>query len=416
MPSRGAESSRRPISLGDGATAQGGALSMEIRPLLPDLFFRQLEEKDTEGLLRSIETASGNGEGSKHLLRAMRRYTGHHQAGARGIHPIIVVDAVADLVPTYGEDSPSDLLNAATRYLLALPTAGPRTDLFDPAPGDPQLEIIPISALEDALAEGSIETTCRTMGRLLRVIQTREYFLEVILEMVAPEQTPDGHLLIHSNAAVKALHDMEWELGSGIAYRLAEELSTGPLDPAPAISERPPAVPCRAAFLASMGEPAPERFWLYLAHAFQVERYAQMRPKAVQWGLRAWIADRLFDGDPTAMDCAEQGVGTRPEHRFAEKLPAPPEGIGWRIMESIASGRASETAEAMRWAQTLPDVDPLYRWIAAGTLPALAAGNPRPILAINAARWGSHLLGSLGAGILTERLMERLAALMEAAR
>ncbi len=384
---------------------------MEIRPLLPDLIFRQLEEKDFDGLARSMERALEQGEGVKHVLWGMRRFTGLLQAAPDCAHPTVVLDAVGDLVPTFGDDSPLELLAAAARYLIGLPASPPRVGLFDAAPGNPPVEVVPVSSLEDALLEGSIETTCTTLGRLLRVIQTREYLLEVVLEMVAPERTPDGHLLIHADAVVKALHGADWDAGRGILYRLVEALSMDPVEPAPAITEKPPQTPCRGGFIVSIEQAVPERYWLYLAHAFQAERYAQMRPKAVRWGVRSWIAERLFDGDEAAMDCAEQSVDVHARRRHDEKLPVPPIEIGWRILDAGAGGGGDGAREARRWAQILPDVDPLFRWIAAGAARSLAAGDPGPIVAVNAARWGCHLLGPSGAGVLTERLMERLIVL-----
>ncbi len=381
---------------------------MDIRPLLPDLFFRQLEEKDAEGISRSIEEALRQGEGVKHLLWAMRRYGGLLRSSPDCAHPTVVVDALADLVPTFREDSPVELLAAGSRYLTSLAQSEPRVELFEPRPGEPPAEVVPISSLEDALLDASLEGTCRTLGRLLRVIQNQEYLFEVLLETVAPDRSPDGHLLVHADSAVKALHGMDWESGRGILYRLVEGLSEGAIEPALGVAEKATPTPYRAAFMMSIEREAPERFWLYLSHAFQAERYAQMRPKAIRWALRAWIAERLFDGDELAMDCAAASAEPGAEMRSKEKLPEPPFETGRKIMRAVSEGASDATAEAMRWAQTLPDVDPLYRWIAAGAAPALADGDPRPMLAVNAARWGAHLVGSFGAGVLTERLMERL--------
>ncbi len=386
---------------------------MEIRPLLPDMMFRHLEAKDLDGALRAIEITreQGQGQGTQHLLFGMRRFTGYHAPAVGEIHATIAMDAVADFLPAYADGAAGGLLSAAARYLLGLPAFPPRVDLFEPDADAPPPDVVPVSLLEDALFEANLVQSCRVFGRLLSVIRTKEYFLEVLLEAVAPDRTPDGGLLIHANAAVKSLHEMDWESGFGIAYRLLESLSASPIIPGSAVMGMPATVPCRAGYLASLERDRPEVFWIYLAHAFQAARYAQIRPKDVPSGLRAWIADRLFDGDQAAMDAAEDRLGPRAPRASGTILQQPPEDAGRWIAEGIASGSAGAASEAARWARDLPDVDPLYRWIAEGAAPALARGNPRPLLVANAARWGAHLLGLDGAGILTERLLERLAAL-----
>jgi len=382
---------------------------IEIHSMLPDLFLRRLEEKDQDGVMRSIESARTMGDGARHLLNGMRRFGGYHAARDGEIEAEVVVDCVEDLVPTIGGDDSWDLLLAAAGYLMELPTAAPRIELFDPPAGERPPEFVPISSLEGALAKGDLVETCRTAGRLVRAMHSREYFLEILLEAVAPDITSTGRLLILADSVVKGLHTIDWETGRGIAYRLFEALSERPLTPAPPVSDGPLPVPCRAGYQASLALEAPELAWLYLCHSFQAERYAQLRPKAIRWGLRRWIADRLFEGDAAAMDAVEAEMGPyapRSSGAIQEDLPI---GIASHIVQQVALGSADVAAEAAEWARLLPDVDPLYRAIAQGTVLNLAHGNPWPLLAVNAARWGAHLLDPAGAGSLTQRLIERLA-------
>ncbi len=380
----------------------------EIHPLLPDLFVRQLESRDGDGVLRSIENAGELGDGSRHLVRAMRRFAAYHRARPGEPHASVVVDAVADLVPAYEDAYPALLFASAAAYLMQLPTSAPRIDLFHIAPSAPSVDVVPVASLEDALCEANLEDTCRTIARLAHVIRTREYFLELLLDGVAPELSPEGHLLVHADATVKCLDDMEWEAGRGLAYRLIEALSEQSLEPAPGIWTTPPPVPCRAGFLATLGMAAPEATWLYLAHAFQAERYAQVRIKGVRAGLRGWIAARLFDGDEVRMQAEEGRLPPRESSGAGKPAPRLAEAEGSALASAIAAGRPEAIGQTAGIAAAGGDVDPLYRWIGETALPPLEAGDPRPILAVNAARWGAHLLGSHGAGPLTARLIERL--------
>jgi hypothetical protein len=84
------------------------------------------------------------------------------------------------------------------------------------------------------------------------------------------------------------------------------------------------------------------------------------------------------------------------------------EAEGSALASAIAAGHPEAIGQTAEIAAAGGDVDPLYRWIGETTVPPLEAGDPRPILAVNAARWGAHLLGSRGAGPLTARLIERL--------
>ncbi|MFB3909914.1 MAG: hypothetical protein ACE15D_16100 [Candidatus Eisenbacteria bacterium] len=386
---------------------------MEIRPLLPDLLYRQLEERDATGAIRILESARGRPESWKHLRAGMRRYVGLHEPAEGEVHASVVLDALSDLVPTFEGPAAFELIHAAALYLVRLPVSHPRVDLFDPGSNAP--DVIPISSLEDALSEGDAEKTARVIATLVRVIRTREYFLELLLETIAAERTADGRLLTQAGATVKLLHDVDWEPSRPLVWRMIEAVSRSPVAPGLAISHVPPPVPCRAAYLRAIEVGRePEAFWLYLAHAFQAERYAELRKKGVRWGLREWIAERLFAGDPAGMDAAEEALGPRrpkadPE---AESLPQLPEGFGSRLAERIAAGSSDMADEAGEQAGRLADVDPLYRWIAQGTAGALARGDARALLAANGARWGAHLLDPRGAARLTRRAVERTAALV----
>jgi hypothetical protein len=380
----------------------------EIHPLLPDLFFRQLETRDEEGILRSIENAGELGDGPRHLLRGMRRFAAYHRARPGEPHASVVIDAVADLAPSYEDAYPATLLRSAASYLTALPTAAPRIDLFEISPSAPSVDVVPVASLEEALAEADLEETCRTVARLVRVIRTREYFLELLLDVVAPERTPEGRLLVHADATVKCLHEMEWEVGRGLAFRLIEALSEAPIEAPQGIWSTPPPVPCRAGYLATLDLPTPETSWLYLAHAFQAERYAQVRVKGVRAGVRAWIAATLFDGDELRMAGEEERLGPREKNARHGRVLRVGEAEGLAIATAIHGQRPDSVVQAATIAAAGGDVDPLYRWIGETALPHLEAGDPRPILAVNAARWGAHLLGTDGAGPLTARLIGRL--------
>lgn len=380
---------------------------MEIHPLLPDLFFRQIEETDLDGVRRSIDQAGTLGDGWRLLMRGLRRAAGHLEPQVGSPPAAVVVDAVHDLIPTLEDGDPSPLLEALACYLMRFPRGNPRIDYFDEPTAEPPPDILPITLLEDALAEGDLEATCRVAGRLVRVIRTREYFLELLLEVMAAERDPTGGLLIHSSAAVKSLHELDWEAGRGLAYRLLESASARPIASLPGGYEDLPPVPCRAAFAATLDLPEPEGIWLYIAHAFQADRYAQLRRKGVRAGIRTWLADRLFDGDADGMDRLEERSEIRAgSTRHERSSPIPTE--EGEAMAAAFTGGAPHLADEMasRVAETT-DADFLFGWLAHGAAVWLRQGNAGPILAVNSARWGSHLVGGALRGELAKRLILR---------
>jgi hypothetical protein len=113
------------------------------------------------------------------------------------------------------------------------------------------------------------------------------------------------------------------------------------------------------------------------------------------------------------MNQAEKELGPRSSHRDTGQVSTVPESAGREIASSLSAGKDDAVGTALEWSKQLADVDPLFRWFAEGTLNALAAGNPHPLLAINAGRWGVHLLGPAKAERLIEMIFERNAALME---
>ncbi|MBD3161090.1 MAG: hypothetical protein GF346_02860, partial [Candidatus Eisenbacteria bacterium] len=242
---------------------------------LQDRYCEQLLSEDGSGSRPVFDEARQQTDGATQLLAGLARFAGHHEAGEGELPAAVVVDALADLTPAYVETFPEPLLLAADAYARSLRARSIAPACFEEW-GESDSSVVPVSALEDALAEGNLERICGVLDRLRRAIGTPEYLLEVLLDAVAPENTPDGRLLVHASAAVKLLHRSSWEEGRGIIERLAAALAAEPVLPAPLLSEMPGPVPCRAGLLASLGRERPERAWLYLAHAFQAARYAQL--------------------------------------------------------------------------------------------------------------------------------------------
>jgi hypothetical protein len=379
---------------------------MEIRPLLPDLLHRQLEERDAPGIARTLDTARGRAGGVAHLMRAMRRFAGHHTALSGEWPATVVLDAVGDLLPACAEEGATELLRAAAAYLLTLPAAPPDVGLFDPE--TPAPDVIPISLLEDALASGDLRAICQALGRLATVIRSHEAFLELLLEAAAADTLASGRRWVHTSACVKAIHDLPWEDGRGVVLRWAEDLASGPIPHAPAAGVMPGPIPVRAGFAASLTAAEPSELWPPLAHAFQGERYAETRRKSVRVGLRAWVASRLFDGDHARMEAAESALRETAGEAPAGETEALPDPAGRDLAERIRGGDPACSKEAGEWAARLTDVDALYRWIALAAAARLGAGDGATIVTVNAARWGSHLLRPRGAERITGLLVARL--------
>jgi len=383
---------------------------METSPRFPELLLQRFQAHDPEGVGEILDRLDERADGWRLILAGMRQYAGHHAPRMGEKVAVVVIDAITDLAPTYGLRPSRRFVDAAVSYLFSISNSAPRIELFATEEEGGGSAVVPVSMLEDALTDRDLASLCGTFEKLRRVVSSREYLHELLLDAVAPEATEDGRLLVQTSATVKQLHLLPWDQGRGIAYRLCEALAVEPILPAPMITDLPEPIPSRSAFRASLETEVPEPFWLYLAHSFQAARYAQLRQKGVRWGLRTWIAEHLFGGDRDLMDREEAELKSEPRAERDEGPDRECEEIGRQIAKGIASASIAVSDLSVRWAKEPGAIDPLFRWITEGTLDALATGNPEPIVMVNAARWGAHLLGGEGAGRIVGRLIERLAA------
>lgn len=341
------------------------------------MLHRALLDGNPQGLDRAVERARVSGDGLALFLRGLHRHAGFCLVGDGEPPPTIVVDAVADvasiLEERQAEDAVRACLCAAGSYLMRHDTEAPREDWF--SGGEPQPSFVPVASLQDACAAGDLGELGRSLALLSRAVRTREYLNELLLEAVAADPSPAGNHLAHAMAAVKGMQGLDEAAAVPILYRLAEKIAARPIplpaDPEP--GEGPPAWDlCFRATVADSSH-APEGDWLYLAHAFQAARYVQLRDRGFRSALFARLKERWPDAG-RAVDTPAAGGSVAARDLAAE----PEEMLHDLIVASIAS---------------------------------LERGDGTPLLAVNAARWGAHLLGPSGAESIAARLRARLVVL-----
>jgi hypothetical protein len=315
----------------------------------------------------------------------------HDEPRAPALRAMLFVDAVRDLVPTYAGESARPLIEGALRALAALDYGECRPEALL-LPERESLEVVAVAELEEPLHAGRLDDALRACARLLSVIRTKEYFLENLLELAV--RACDPWTLASTVAAVKSLNDLSGEPLREIVYGLIRYLSRRGGGRAP----RPPGGSSRAPerrdwitlFRAALATPAAlEETALYLAAAFQAQRYAEVRRGRILSQLSSCFDERLpgWESEPT-------GEAPPSPEPTGESLTSIDPSEGARLRDLLAEGDAKGAGEVVRrWWGRVEDPDPIYRWIAEACL-----GKGRPdaaidsLVSVNASRWGAHLM------------------------
>jgi len=343
------------------------------------------------------------------------------RAGSPGdLEPIVVLDAVWDLLPIFGSEA-GGLLLAAACYLGSLPWRELRPEWLERAPLSAS-GIVYAGSLDEVLESSGLETAGGVVARLLSVMQTPEAFHELILETAA-RQEDGGKALIQAGAVIRGMRQGDWAHGRSFLFRLLEAFLAGGAEPTgPRRAPDPGAIPYGQAYLtaARAGGDLAESC-LFLTHAYQADRYCQARRAGVRAGiaatLRAWPGwaagededDPVGRAAPRGIDAAlrspQPGSGGGSTEEDGSWMADAESGEGMlSALERGAAGEALDRARILLGGHT--DPDPLFRWIAPASFADLARGEPRRLLLVNGARWGLHLLRGRGHDLLGRVLQE----------
>jgi hypothetical protein len=319
---------------------------------------------------------------------------------------LLAIDAVWDLLPLWaGEEE--RLLGAAAVFLRGGTTRPVHPEWLERAP----LETGPVygGSLDLVLEPESLEQAGSRVARMLAVIQTPEYFHELLLEAASRERRPPGWILSGVNAGVRALTGRSWSEGREIAFRLVEALHHSRRDLGGGLRRGTGApLPIALCFdLAARDARDMPGACQYLAHAYQADRTCRLKQNALRSSigaaLDAWFAG--LEGSPAGWSPAPLDDAAEPSGRAAFDLAEGGPELARRIAAGEGEG-AGDLAIALLGNQR--DPDPLFRWISEACLPALEAGDPLPLLMVNGSRWGAHLLGG-SRGALLRRVIAELA-------
>jgi hypothetical protein len=344
----------------------------------------------------------------KAVLRSLSLAGSHHDEKRFPTpHGIIFADAVRDLVPTYAGEPPTALLDGALDTFLVL----------DYGPSDPEklllqegetVEVVSVSELEDALVGEGLHEVLRVTGRLLSVIRTKEYFLENLLELAARHITKLGHTLIFTMSATKAVNDMTGGILREVAYNLLTYLTSRRLSPLGRVKGDPRPVSWDQLFLRGMKDPGLlGHNVIFLAHAYQAQRYAEVKRDRILALLRHAFTARFpgWDGEDVEAPETDAPAAT------GEKLTSLDPSSGMRLRDALVTGDA-ETAKGIvrEWWGRVEDPDPVYRWLAEACVKKGDPAQTHDLIYLNACRWGAHLLKDSGLA-MADRSVEQIAGL-----
>lgn len=364
--------------------------------------------KDRRASRRLLGLDGGDSLSPRAILSGLSRAGSHHEEKRFPTpHGVIFADAVRDLFPTYAGEPPRALLEGALETFSALDYRPSRPEELLLKEGD-SVEVVAISELADALVGEGLEEVLRVTGRLLSVVRTKEYFLENLLELAARHVTKLGHTLIFTMSAAKALNDLTGEPLREVLYNLLVYLSSRKLEPLGRIQGDPRPIAWDRVFLRALRDPGLlGHNVIFSAHAFQAQRYAEVKRDRVLALLR-----RAFDARfPGWADEGAEDMEVNAPAPTGEKLTALETAAGERLRDALLSGDTEAGKSVLRdWWGRVEDPDPLYRWMAEACLRKGDSTQTHDLIYLNACRWGAHLLKERGLA-MAEHSVDQVAAL-----
>jgi hypothetical protein len=282
------------------------------------------------------------------ILRAMQNHAARLGEPGDG-RPVLALDAVWDLLPIFADAAP-ELLRAAAQYVLRQTPRALHPEWCERAPLA-ESPVIYAGSLDEALEARNLEQAGAAIARLLSVVQTPEYFHELLLEAASRHWEAPGSTLCTVNAITRAVSQRAWPEARELVFRAVETLHRARIQRLGGVPGEAKPLPFARAFLvAARSARDLTGACLYLSHAFQAERSCRLKRRqvrhAIGQAMAAWFPDL---------------AGSPPEWE-----PAP-----------------GDPAE---------DPDPLFGRMAKAVLPRFAEGDAQPLLLVNSARWGAHLL------------------------
>ncbi|MBU1701565.1 MAG: hypothetical protein KJ970_14565 [Candidatus Eisenbacteria bacterium] len=358
-------------------------------------------KKDKAAALSQVEEDSGSAEGVNRILQGMKLAGIRHQDTRFPTpHGVIYADAVRDLAPTYAGEAPELLFRGALETLFRLDYREVRLNAFDlDEAGRP--DVVAVHEFYDALAEGNTEASFSAAARLLGAIRSHDILLENLNFLAAHHVTRLGHTLIFTHSTVKGIVDLKGEAIHEFLYGLILYLTSRdlPFPGRPAGDERE--LPWKIFLRRALKDPGLlHHNLIFVTHAFQAQRFAQLNRARLLPILRRSLADR-FPGWEEDKEPADPAPETPP--KTGENLQSLEPSDREPIREALLKGEADAARASIRrvWGR-VADVDPLFRPIAeaCGT-----KGDPlmvHDLIYINAARWGAHLLGDEGLELIDQ--------------
>jgi hypothetical protein len=347
---------------------------------------------DAVGIVRA-ELRDGSAPAD--LLRGLQEHAAF-LGDAGDLRPLVALDAVWDFLSIFDSDA-GRLLEAASGYLSRFPVRPIHPEWLERAPMAERPSVY-VGSLDEVLVAPNLETAGARVARILSVVQSPEAFRELLLEAASRDWRAPGRRLVEGNVVVRAMTVRSWREAREILFRLIESWTEADLPPRSPVGVRDPG-PIRfdrAFQAAAVGARDFASACLYLAHAFQVERACLVRQRQVRASFRetleAWFPDlKTLPADWSPGEPEPAGA-----HGFED---------GAALAHALGAGDGEAAAAiALRWSG--PDPDVLFRWIAEAILPRLAEGDERPLLLVNGARWGAHLLRGARGPLLSRLLRE----------
>lgn len=124
---------------------------------------------------------------------------------------IVYTDAISELIQRLFPEDPQLVLEASIEYFCSIKYIDEDLSLPKPVPQDISTPVV-VKALSEAIANGDTENAFKISKKLLAVMDSKDYFTELLMEEAAKSYTENGVSIIIINSVRKAMQLFDYKM------------------------------------------------------------------------------------------------------------------------------------------------------------------------------------------------------------
>jgi hypothetical protein len=207
---------------------------------------------------------------------------------------IVYTDAIIEIVNRLFPNESEQIIQSALDFYCSLKYSEKAKELSQSETTAKNFAVI-VSDLEDSVAKGQLEESFRVARKLITVIDSKQYFNELLFEIASKSYTDSGESIIILNSVCKGIELLEWKKTDELIWfalnlLVSEKFKSDLKDINPSDKE----IKYAEYVLKSASEPGKTRNnLLFMAHARQVYRAVSVKYKEIWPYLSSFIQKKL---------------------------------------------------------------------------------------------------------------------------